>query len=386
MKLWNLTHLLDSDLPDPEDARRARMINALLIWFITGLAIYVAVGLAAWQARLFDAGPLLVLIGLATTAFTAGVYVVNRRGRFRIAAWMIVLVLCALVIILLLLYGHRGGAPMLIPVAVLAAALLLARGVPLMVAVGLGGFYLLIALLETGSHWNARLHPSDQPFPADLLIAGRLIGIWLLTALAWISAGSLAEAIGTARANLRQARQRERQLEDMRADLEMQVAERTRALEQALIEVRQANQAQRTLLDTIRRQAFPAIPIWERIIAMPVVGVLDAARADQLLTSLLDGIQQYDAQVALLDVTGAPVIDREAAEALIQAVNGARLIGAECILVGVNPDVAARLADLNVDLSAVASHVDMEAGVREALAQLNYRLERGHSAGRAKSA
>lgn len=377
MKRWNLEHLLSSDLPDPEDARRARMINALLVWFIAGLAIYIGVGLVAWLAQLFDAGLMFVIIGLAATAFTIGVYVVNRRGRLRLAAWMFVMALCAVVVILLLLYGHRGGVTMLIPVAVLAAALLLSRGVALAVTVGLGGFYGLIATLETGGHWNAWLLPYSRPFPADLLISGQAIGIWLAAALAWISAGSLADAIGTARANLRQARQHERQLEDMRADLEIQVAERTRALEQALIEVRQANQAQRTLLDTLRRQAFPAIPIWEQIIAMPVVGVLDAARADQLLTSLLDGIQQYDARIALLDVTGAPVIDQVAAGALIQAVNGARLIGAECILVGVNPDVAARLADLNVDLRAVASHVDMEAGVREALARLNYRLERG---------
>ena len=84
----------------------------------------------------------------------------------------------------------------------------------------------------------------------------------------------------------------------------------------------------------------------------------------------------YDAQIALLDITGAPVLDQEAAQALAQAVAGARLVGAECVLVGVSPDVAARLVDLGVDVSAFESRVDMEAGVRYALARLDHRLVR----------
>jgi rsbT co-antagonist protein RsbR len=90
----------------------------------------------------------------------------------------------------------------------------------------------------------------------------------------------------------------------------------------------------------------------------------------------LEGIQQYDAQFALLDVTGTPVMNEEAAEALAQAVNGARLIGAECVLVGVHPGVAAQLVDLDIDLGEIESRVDMAAGVRYALGRLHYRLAR----------
>jgi|GEM_PF-2063099 len=374
MKRWNLESLLAVDLPDPEEARRARMINELVMWFVIGLVIYVLVGLVGWVGRLFDAGSLFVFVGLTATAFALAVYTVNRRGRLWLAAWSFVLALCMVVIAMLLMYGHRGGIPMLIPVTILAAALLINRTVSLGIALGLGGVYLLIAGLEVSGRWNAWLLPFAQPFPADLLISGRLIGIWMAAVLAWIAAGSLNEAIGTARANLHQARRRERELEELRADLELQVAARARDLEQALAEVQKANQEQAALLDALRRQAFPVIPIWHKIIALPVVGVLDAARADQMLTSLLSGIQQYEAEMALLDVTGAPLIDREAAEALIQAVNGARLIGAECVLVGVRPDVAARLVDLEIDLTGLVSHVDMEAGVRYALERLGERI------------
>lgn len=374
MKRWRLESLLDVDLPDLEEARRARMLNELVFWFAVGLAIYTLIGLVGWIGRFIEAGPLFVFVGLAAIGFAFLVYVLNRRGRLTTAAWTFVLVLCAAVVVMLVLYGHRGGIPMLIPVTVLAAALLLNRTVSLGAAVGLGGVYLLIAGLEVSGRWNALLLPYAQPMPADLLISGRLIGIWLAAVLAWIAAGSLNEAVETARVNLRQARRHERELEGLRADLEMQVAARAHELEQALADVQKANLEQATLLDTLRRQAFPVIPVWHKVIALPVVGVLDAARADRLLTSLLDGIQQYGAEIALLDITGAPVIDRQAAQGLVQAVNGARLIGAECVLVGVRPDVAAQLVELEVDLSDLVSRVDMEAGVRYALERLGEQI------------
>jgi rsbT co-antagonist protein RsbR len=208
------------------------------------------------------------------------------------------------------------------------------------------------------------------------LISGRVMGIILMAVLAWLSAASLTQAIAAARRNLIQSRERERELEQMRAELESLVAERTHDLERALVDVRQGAEKQALLLDTIRQQVIPVIPIFEQLVAVPVVGVLDAVRADQLLTSMLEGVQQYDAQIALLDITGTPVVDAEAAQALIQAVAGVRLIGAECILVGVNPDVAAGLVDLGVDMSGFESRVDMEAGVRYALQRMRYRLAR----------
>ncbi|MBN1936354.1 MAG: STAS domain-containing protein [Anaerolineae bacterium] len=375
MKPWNLERLLSSDLPDPEDARRARLINALLAWFAAGLLIYVLAGLVSWFAHLFEAGPTFVSIGLAGMFLVGLVYAINRNGRLRLAAWLFVLLLSLVVLVLLLLYGHRGGIVMVIPVIILAGAVLIDRRVSLVAAFVLGIIYLTIALIEISGQWNAWLLPYESRFPADLLVSGQVIGVWLMAMLAWLSAGSLFDAVAEARFNLSQTQQRERELQQIRADLEAQVAERTWALEQALVDMRESAAEQQVLLDTIRRQSFPVIPIWNKVVALPVVGVLDAQRADQLLTSLLDGIQQYNAEVVLLDVTGAPLIDREAAAALVQAINGARLIGAECVLVGVSPDVAARLVDLNLDLGGLVSRVDMAAGVRYALERLDERVQ-----------
>ncbi len=357
---------------DP-DIRRTQLLDVLLMWFFAGLAAYAAVGLVGWVSGLIDAGAILFFIGLSAIGLIGAIYAVNRSGRLQIASWMFVLALSGVVIILLLMYGHRGGVTMLIPVTILAAAMLLRqRGIAFIFAVALGAFYLLVAWLEVSGRWNAWLHPFAEPFPADLLISGRVMGIWLMAVLAWLSAGSLTTAIEIAQFNLRQAQQHERELEQARVDLEAQVSARTQDLERALAQVQQDAVRQQALLDTVRRQAFPVIPILDQLVAVPVIGVLDAARADQLLTSLLEGIQRYESRFALLDITGAPVMDQEAAQALAQAVSGARMIGAECILVGVNPDVAARLVDLggDIDVSDFVSRVDMQAGVRYALGQM----------------
>ncbi|MBN1581204.1 MAG: STAS domain-containing protein [Anaerolineae bacterium] len=368
--------MVGSDLPDAEDARRARLLDVLMLWFLASLALFSLVGLVIWLGRLTRTGGLLFLISLGSMALAGLIYAVNRSGRFQLAAWLLVVLLSLVTILLLLMFGHRGGAPMFIPVIIVFTAMLIGRGTEVFVALVLGAVYLVIALSEVSGRWNAWFLPYQDPFPAALLISGRVMGIILITALAWLSAGSLVQTMAAAQRNLIHSRERERELEQMRADLESQVAERTHDLESALAEVQQGMIEQNALLDTIHQQAIPVIPIFEQLVAVPVVGVLDAARADLLLTSLLDGIQRYDAQFALLDVTGAPVLEKEAAQALVQAVAGARLIGAECILVGINPDVAARLVDLGVDVSEFESRVDMEAGVRYALHRMRYRFAR----------
>jgi rsbT co-antagonist protein RsbR len=365
-----------SDLPDPEDARRARLLNALMLWFLFGLALSSLAGLVIWLGKLVGSGGLLFSISIVSMALSITIYAVNRGGRLQLAAWMLVVLLSLVTILLLLMFGHRGGAPMFIPVVIVAGAMLIGRGAAIVIAFALGVVYLGIALSEISGRWSAWLLPYQDPFPPELLVSGRIMGIVLMAVLAWLSAESLVQAIASARHNLRQAWERERELEQVHADLENQVAERTSDLERALAEVQQGAEQQQALLDTIHQQAIPVIPILEQLVTVPVVGLLDAVRADRLLTSLLEGIQQYDAQIALLDITGTPVMDRAAARALARAVAGARMIGAECVLVGVNPDVAAGLVDLGVDLSEFESRVDMEAGVRYALQRMRYRLTR----------
>jgi len=372
-KKW-IRRWIDSDLPDEEDARRARLFNALMISFLFGLALFALVGLVGWLGNWFAAGGFLFLISSATTVVAGLIYAINRSGQLRLAVWTFMVFLSAAVVFLLLLFGHRGGAPMFIPTVILAAAVLMRRRAALTSALILGGIYLGLAVVEEAGYWQPWLLPTQERFPPELLIGGRLMGVGMMAILAWLVVGNLLEALDNARHNLERAQRRRVELEQVRASLEQQVRVRTRDLEHALADIQQSAAEKESLLDALRRQDIPVIPILKHIVAVPVVGTLEAARGDRLLSSLLEGIEQYDARVALVDITGVPVVDEAAAHALAQAVTGARMVGAECVLVGINPDIAAALADLDIDLGAFTSRVDMEAGVRYALQHVHYPL------------
>jgi anti-anti-sigma regulatory factor len=254
---------------------------------------------------------------------------------------------------------------------VLSAVVLTARWVPLALALGWATVYFVVGLAELGGLFEPFLLSAGWSLPEDLLIAGHLLGIGLVGILGWLSAGSQLDTVAEARRNLARAQSREQELERARASLAEQVNERTRDLETALLDVQEGLFEQEALLSALHQQSIPVVPLFRHIIALPVVSVLDAERSGLLLSSMLAGIEQYDARVALLDITGVPVVDEPAAAALAKVVSGARLVGAECVLVGVNPDVASQLVDLELDQGGLVSRVDMEAGLRYALRRLD---------------
>jgi len=132
--------------------------------------------------------------------------------------------------------------------------------------------------------------------------------------------------------------------------------------------------AQREATDLIRRQAealrvlsTPLVPISDGVLAMPIVGVLDSARARQVLETLLEGIVEHAAEVVILDVTGVGVVDTAVASALLSATQAARLLGAEVALTGLRPDVAHTIVELGLDFSNLVTRSTLQMGIRYAL-------------------
>ncbi len=119
--------------------------------------------------------------------------------------------------------------------------------------------------------------------------------------------------------------------------------------------------------ETIRNLVTPLIPIAERVIAMPLIGALDVVRAEQMLDTLLEGIARHHARVAVLDLTGVKHVDAQVAETLGQISRGVRLLGAQMVLTGVQPQVARVLIALDVDTRKIVTRSTLQEGIAYAL-------------------
>ncbi len=117
----------------------------------------------------------------------------------------------------------------------------------------------------------------------------------------------------------------------------------------------------------LARLSAPLIPLSDNVVVMPLVGALDGERLQQITNNLLDGISSQRARVALLDMTGVPNVDREVASRLLRAAQGIRLLGADLILTGVQPDVAQALISVGGDLSDLQTYPTLQQGIRMVL-------------------
>ncbi|MBN1640220.1 MAG: STAS domain-containing protein [Anaerolineae bacterium] len=135
----------------------------------------------------------------------------------------------------------------------------------------------------------------------------------------------------------------------------------------------QRAEQERRVGETVAREqligelAVPLIPITDNILVLPLVGSVDSARAEQIMTSLLDGIERHDAEVVIVDVTGVPLMDTAVANYLLRMTHAASLVGARTILVGITPLVAQTIVELGVDLSSITTRSDLQGGVEYAL-------------------
>jgi len=121
----------------------------------------------------------------------------------------------------------------------------------------------------------------------------------------------------------------------------------------------------------------PVVKLWDGILALPMIGTLDSARTQVVMESLLQRIVETGAEVAIIDITGVPTVDTLVAQHLIKTVTAARLMGADCIISGIRPQIAATIVHLGVDLSEVATKSTLADAFRLALTRT------GHSLGRA---
>ncbi|MBF6568599.1 MAG: STAS domain-containing protein [Candidatus Binataceae bacterium] len=111
----------------------------------------------------------------------------------------------------------------------------------------------------------------------------------------------------------------------------------------------------------------PVVTLWEGILALPLIGTLDSERTQVVMESLLQKIVDAEAQIAIIDITGVPTVDTLVAQHLLKTVAAARLMGAECIISGIRPQIAATIVHLGVDLAGVTTKASLADALRVAL-------------------
>jgi rsbT co-antagonist protein RsbR len=128
--------------------------------------------------------------------------------------------------------------------------------------------------------------------------------------------------------------------------------------------------------EAIRELSTPVLQVRERLVILPIIGVLDTQRARQLTEQLLRGIRTNRAKVVVIDITGVPEIDSTVANHLVQTVEASRLMGASVIITGLSSDIALTLVTIGVDLSKMNAVGDLQGGIEEAERLLGYQVSR----------
>ena len=126
--------------------------------------------------------------------------------------------------------------------------------------------------------------------------------------------------------------------------------------------------------EAIRELSTPVLQVRERLLILPMIGVIDPQRARQLTEQLLRGIRRQRARVVVIDITGVAEMDSNVANHLVLTVEASRLLGAKVIVTGLSPEIAQTLVNIGVDLTKMNTVGDLQGGIEEAERVLGYKV------------
>jgi len=124
----------------------------------------------------------------------------------------------------------------------------------------------------------------------------------------------------------------------------------------------------------------PVVQLWQGVLGLPLIGTLDSARTQVVMENLLRSIVETGATIAVIDITGVPTVDTLVAQHLLKTVAAARLMGADCIISGIRPQIAQTIVHLGVDLNAVTTKATLADAFAVALQRTGFAVTRAASA------
>ena len=129
-------------------------------------------------------------------------------------------------------------------------------------------------------------------------------------------------------------------------------------------------------IDEISDIATPVIRIWDGILALPIIGTLDSSRTQVVMENLLEEIVATGSRIAILDISGVPAVDSLVAQHLIKTVSATRLMGAECIISGIRPEIAQTVVHLGIDLSNIITKASLASALKHAFQLLKLEVKK----------
>lgn len=142
----------------------------------------------------------------------------------------------------------------------------------------------------------------------------------------------------------------------------------------ALAFVQEREKTVRQQQEAIRELSTPVLQVRDRMLVLPIIGMIDSQRARQLTEQLLVAVKENRAKIVIVDVTGVPAVDSKVANHLLQTIDAARLMGARVIITGLSPEVAQTLVAIGVDVERFNAVGNLQGGIEEADRLLGYRL------------
>lgn len=201
-------------------------------------------------------------------------------------------------------------------------------------------------------------------------ITGSFVVLGVAAFIGYLGGRGVETALKTAREAQAAATRAAAAIENANLQLEQRVADRTSELEAALSMQREQAEAlvaslerQEQLNQVISSLSVPVIPVQKDVLVVPLVGNIAVSGVEQMIQTVLQAIETHRARTIFLDVTGVISGDADVAQALVQATNAARLLGADPILIGVRPEIAQALTSLGTDLGQLRTAASLESGL-----------------------
>ena len=140
------------------------------------------------------------------------------------------------------------------------------------------------------------------------------------------------------------------------------------------IETIQRQQNTQTAMETLVRQLqTPILQLWDDVLALPVIGMVDSRRSQEMMETLLKEIVENRCKYVIIDITGVEIVDTRTADHFVKVMKSAELLGTRCVMTGIRPAVAQTLVELGVDLSSIKTLRNLQEGLRDCLRDMDDR-------------